>query len=330
MEDIMAEEHDVSVNVSDSEEGAKIFRILERSAEPELLMADMSSEQLMSFSMYQSKQEAIRHSSMQKKIEKALEDANLSSRDVTPFMRVRVVGLTKKDSIKRNHHREGLITIWNPSEKQRLELAEGRIYSVSGLMPLNFGSDILYLQARGSSTVWKPVLSVYEDIEPFFTPRKPVLLSNLGEVPLSSEFDIVAVVVLVGEVYLSGCQKKQWIFLTDESEISSELPLEELYGYLLAISFCSPVNDNDSSGLFNQSLVGTTVAIHNIVKRARDQTNRLWVAEATENSTYSVCCNLPKDSHLKPATTKQRTKMSCSTIQKLRDRVLCIVGGHGS
>jgi len=53
----MAEQHDVSVNANDSEEGAKILRILETSAEPEVLMADMSSEQLMSFSTYQAKQE---------------------------------------------------------------------------------------------------------------------------------------------------------------------------------------------------------------------------------------------------------------------------------
>jgi len=55
---------------------------------------------------------------MQKKIEKALKDASLSSRDVTPFMRVRVVGLTRKGSCRRNPPREGLITIWNPTEKQ--------------------------------------------------------------------------------------------------------------------------------------------------------------------------------------------------------------------
>lgn len=55
----MAQQHDVSINANDSEEGAKIFRILETSAEPELLMADMSSEQLMSFSTYQSKQEVV-------------------------------------------------------------------------------------------------------------------------------------------------------------------------------------------------------------------------------------------------------------------------------
>lgn len=53
----MAEQHDLSTHASDSEEGARIFKILETSAEPELLMADMSSEQLMTFSTYQSKQE---------------------------------------------------------------------------------------------------------------------------------------------------------------------------------------------------------------------------------------------------------------------------------
>ncbi|KAK6943201.1 BRCA2 repeat [Dillenia turbinata] len=43
---------------SDSEEGAKIFRQLETAAEPEMLMAEMSSEQLASFTNYQAKLEA--------------------------------------------------------------------------------------------------------------------------------------------------------------------------------------------------------------------------------------------------------------------------------
>lgn len=55
----MGQQHDVSTNVDDSEEGATIFRIIEASAEPELLMADMSSEQLASFSTYQLKQEVV-------------------------------------------------------------------------------------------------------------------------------------------------------------------------------------------------------------------------------------------------------------------------------
>lgn len=55
---------------------------------------------------------------MEKSIEKALADAGLSGRDVTPFMRVRVVGLTSKSSQRKIHGKEGLITIWNPSEKQ--------------------------------------------------------------------------------------------------------------------------------------------------------------------------------------------------------------------
>lgn len=55
---------------------------------------------------------------MQKKIEKALEDAGLSSRDITPFMRVRVVSLASKCLSRRRRPREGLITIWNPTQKQ--------------------------------------------------------------------------------------------------------------------------------------------------------------------------------------------------------------------
>lgn len=44
-------------NDTDSEEGAKILRILETAAEPEVLMAEMSPEQLTTFATYQAKLE---------------------------------------------------------------------------------------------------------------------------------------------------------------------------------------------------------------------------------------------------------------------------------
>lgn len=55
---------------------------------------------------------------MERSIEKALENAGLRERDVTPFMRVRVVGLTGKNYQGKGSSREGIITIWNPAEKQ--------------------------------------------------------------------------------------------------------------------------------------------------------------------------------------------------------------------
>lgn len=42
---------------SDSEEGAKIFKLLETASEPEVLMADMSSDQLTSFAKFKAKQD---------------------------------------------------------------------------------------------------------------------------------------------------------------------------------------------------------------------------------------------------------------------------------
>lgn len=46
-----------TVDGNDSEEGAKILKMLEKSAEPEVLMAEMTSEQLTSFASYQAKLE---------------------------------------------------------------------------------------------------------------------------------------------------------------------------------------------------------------------------------------------------------------------------------
>ncbi|KAL0913050.1 hypothetical protein M5K25_016481 [Dendrobium thyrsiflorum] len=285
-EDIISELEDTPVNFNDNE-GAKLLRILESSAEPEVLMAGMSLEQLTSFSSYQAKQEALRQANLHKKIEKALEEAGLGSRDVTPFMRVRVIGLTCTDSSRKSRPREGLITIWNPTEKQKLDLVEGQIYSVSWLAPFCGRSDFLYLQSCLPA-------AVSEKYESFFIPRKSVSLSNLGEVPLASEFDISAVVVYVGEAYLSGCQRKQWIFVTDGSECICNSLTEDEHDSLLAISFCSPILNNDSLAPINQCLSGNAVGFCNLIKRARDRNNHLWVAEATENSTYSISCNISR------------------------------------
>ncbi|PSS34720.1 Protein BREAST CANCER SUSCEPTIBILITY 2 B like [Actinidia chinensis var. chinensis] len=313
-------------NDNDSEEGAKILKILETAAEPEVLMAEMTSEQLTSFATYQAKLEAIRQSDMQKSIDKSLEDAGLSAREVTRFMRVRVVGLTHKNYLTKCCPRKGLITIWNPTEKQQLELVEGKAYNVAGLIPLSSESDTLYLKARGSTSKWVPLsLSATEHFESFFTPRKSVLLSHLGEVPLSSEFDIAALVVYVGEVYTDAHQKKQWVFVTDGSISVSHL--EEPSNSLLAISFCSPYIDGDSFAPINDNLVGSAVDFCNLIKRAKDQVNHLWVAEATENSTYFLsydnmyCCHLKEAA----ASAEKWAKISTLTIEKLRRKVLSII-----
>lgn len=53
-----------------------------------------------------------------KKVQKALEAAGLSSRDVTPFFKVRVMGLANKLSASTSSNKEGLITIWKHTEMQ--------------------------------------------------------------------------------------------------------------------------------------------------------------------------------------------------------------------
>ncbi|CAK9150441.1 unnamed protein product [Ilex paraguariensis] len=328
-EGIMAEFHrdikDVHGNNDhDSEEGAKILRMLETAAEPEVLMAEMSSEQLNSFATYQAKLEALKQSDMQKSIEKALNEAGLNRREVTPFVRIRVDGLTSKSHPQKCPPLKGLITIWNPTEKQRSEFLEGQAYAISGLTPLSSDSDTLYLQARGSTTKWRPLSPlVLEHFEPFFSPRKAVSLSNLGDVPLSSEFDIAAFVVYVGEMYTAAYQKKQWVFVTDGS--ISELQSKEPYNSLLAISFCSP--SCDSFAPINFNLAGSTVCFCDLIKRAKDQTNNLWVAEATENSTYFISYDHEKCSHLKDASSSAQrwAKLSSSTIEMLRGKVLSII-----
>lgn len=53
---------------------------------------------------------------MENSIEKSLQDAGLRHREVTQFMRLRIVGLTYKNG--QDKPKEGIVTIWNPTEKQ--------------------------------------------------------------------------------------------------------------------------------------------------------------------------------------------------------------------
>lgn len=55
-EDIMSEQGENCASTDDSEEGAKICKMLEKAAEPEVIMAGMTSEQMISFTSYQAKQ----------------------------------------------------------------------------------------------------------------------------------------------------------------------------------------------------------------------------------------------------------------------------------
>ncbi|KAG8046006.1 hypothetical protein GUJ93_ZPchr0008g12594 [Zizania palustris] len=330
-EDIQSEHEENCDNTDDNDEAAKIFKMLERAAEPEVVLASMNSEQLLSFSYYQEKQKIVRQNEIAKKVEKALEVAGLRARDVTPFLKVRVMGLISKHSATKSSHKEGFITIWNPTEKQKADLVEGQIYSVTGLVPSTLFTEILYLHARGSSTTWKLLASTQTtNFEPFFTPRKAIELSHFGEVPLAGEFDIAGVILYVGNVYLCNNQNRQWLFLTDGSKFISGQKSEEQEDCLLAVSFSSPTTGEDSA-FFNYAFSGHIVGFSNLIKRQKDQMRHVWVAEATESSTYTLSHEIPKKSHLKEAATSAEKWASGSqpTIQHLKERVMCIVGDSG-
>ncbi|CAA0392660.1 unnamed protein product [Arabidopsis thaliana] len=316
-----------SQNDTDSEEGAKIFKLLETAAEPEFLMAEMSPEQLRSFTTYKAKFEAAQQMRKEKSVAETLEDAGLGERNVTPFMRIRLVGLTSLSYEGEHNPKEGIVTIWDPTERQRTELTEGKIYMMKGLVPINSDSEILYLHARGSSSRWQPLSPKdSENFQPFFNPRKPISLSNLGEIPLSSEFDIAAYVVYVGNAYTDVLQKKQWVFVTDGSAQHSG----EISNSLLAISFSTSFMDDSSVSHISHNLVGSVVGFCNLIKRAKDVTNEIWVAEAAENSVYFINAEAAYSSHLKTSSAHIQTwaklSSSKSVIHELRQRVLSIIG----
>ncbi|KAK4396078.1 protein BREAST CANCER SUSCEPTIBILITY 2B [Sesamum angolense] len=112
-----------------------------------------------------------------------------------------------------------------------------------------------------------------------------------------SEFDIAAFVVYVGEVYRQGHQQKQWVFVTDGS--TAGFCSKESLDALLAINFCLPYTEFDSSAPVNSNIAGSVVGFCNLTKRPRDQVNGLWVADATENSDYFLSYDHAGYSHLK-------------------------------
>lgn len=65
------------------------------------------------------------------------------------------------------------------------------------------------------------------------------------------------------------------------------------------------------------------VCFCNVIKRARDNVNNLWVAEATENSTYYLNYDHSHCSHLKDA------GASAERWAKISGLVCVLASGHG-
>ncbi|KAJ8769472.1 hypothetical protein K2173_002962 [Erythroxylum novogranatense] len=56
-------------------------------------------------------------------------------------LRIRAVGL--REDRNKAIGKASLIMIWNPTEKQQVELIEGQAYAVSGLLPMNSNTNTL-------------------------------------------------------------------------------------------------------------------------------------------------------------------------------------------
>ncbi|KAJ1269748.1 hypothetical protein BS78_06G001000 [Paspalum vaginatum] len=86
-EDILFEQEENCDSTDGDEEWAKISKMLECAAEPEVILAGMTTEQLRHFASYKEKQKVVMQNEVTKKVQKALEVAGLSARDVTPFLK---------------------------------------------------------------------------------------------------------------------------------------------------------------------------------------------------------------------------------------------------
>lgn len=63
------------------------------------------------------------------------------------------------------------------------------------------------------------------------------------------------------------------------------------------------------------------VGFFNLIKRAKDQVNNLWVAEATENSTYTLTFDQMKSNHLKEAADSAQKWANISSLVCLYVRI---------
>lgn len=178
-----------------------------------------------------------------------------------------------------------------------------------------------------------------------------MLISNTNtsyHIILFSEFDIAAYVVHVGDAYTDGQQKKQWVFVTDGSIQYPHSHSDKISHSLLAISFTTPsIDDYPIPNNLVGSVVCTTnfkifynqwhehlinvvcvllllwqVGFCNLIKRAKDVNNDMWVCEATENSVYFVNAESPYSSHLKTSSGHIQTWAKLSSSLPVRSLLL--------
>lgn len=316
------------------EEGARLFSILENAAEPELLMAELTAAQHAAFAGYQLKMKITRQALVESYICKALEEAHLSTRDVSSFLKVSVLGLKmhcNREAVTDSadcelrqqtvNTRGGLVTIWQVEEDQIHNLHEGAIYCVSDLIPVSGKSkqsrnkDVLHLRAT-KSTRWQLLTQA---IFSSFSPRQALEISLLGTIPFCSEFDVAVLVLHVGQPYPCGLRRRQWLFVSDGS-LEKDHSDHSKRTSVLVIDVST---SGDAFLPIEMSLEGCIIGYCNLVKRHRDQRNSLWVAEASEGSIYSSNLSLAPFVHLKAAAANVNrwAKSSESVVRNLRKQV---------
>lgn len=113
-------------------------------------------------------------------------------------------------------------------------------------------------------------------------------------------------------------------FLFPDGSICQSLSSEPS---LLAVSFSIPFGESELFTPINPVIAGSTVAFCDLLKKAKDQLNDLWVAEATENSTYSLSFDHRQYSHLKDAAASAQkwANVSGRAIENLKRRVKSVI-----
>lgn len=307
-----------------ADEGSKLFAQLAAAAEPELMFATLTKAQQDSVAEFQTEREI----SVQKRAREVLEQADLLRRDVCPLLEIRVSEVrsrTSDYSDPEDEFKEGLLTVWNPTEDQILSITEGTLYRISDLIASDRSfnsSDKSLLQLRTTkSSKWQELCTTAADKLLFaFTPRFPTQISTLEQIPDGGEFDIACAVLHVGKVHQDGFRIVQWIFVADgtfETEEASELVLAQI----LAIKHCASM---DAFVPLESKMDGCLLGYCNLRKRRWDAQFDAWTADAPQTAEFSSKLTTGRFKHLETAASRVRKWVAeaPSEVELLRDKVI--------
>eukprot|EP00898_Chlorokybus_atmophyticus_P001304 jgi/Chlat1/2174/Chrsp17S02749 len=324
--------------------GVALYEAAITAADQATFMAELTASQHEELSAYMREHEEEQRQLLQDRLQEALEEANLTERNVSPFLRLRVHGLVRTtdlqaeqdnddDTMLLSRGGEALITVWRPSPEQVEQLQEGRAFWVRSLVASNWNdthpssltgvTPVVHLNTC-RQTSWTTVNATALNQFRFWQEsRVATRVCELQGMPIGREFDIVAWVLHVGEQTTYGERSQQWVFLADDSCDGGDVdPDAGGEVDLLAVELNAPV---DAFTPLEASCQGTLLAFGNLMYRCRDSSRGMQnaaVMDVTGITAFPKAQHLASSAaHLKPWAAAQYAE-----LLGMRKRVLRALG----